>query len=70
MLNHLHILLALSPKHSASAFIECLKGNLALMMFDGHVNLKYKFGNRHFWAEEFYVRTVGLNKATMRHWQH
>ena len=32
-----------------------LKGKSALMMFDKHANLKYKFGNRHFWAEGYYV---------------
>ena len=34
------------------------------MMFDKHANLKYKFGNRHFWAEDYYVSTV--NKATIK----
>ena len=38
----------------------------ALMMFDRHANLKYKFGNRHFWSEGFYVSTVGVNDATVR----
>lgn len=38
----------------------------ALMIFDQHANLKYKFGNRHFWAEGYYVSTVGLDKATIR----
>ena len=38
----------------------------ALMMFDRHANLKYKFGNRHFWSEGYYVSTVGLNEATIR----
>ena len=33
------------------------------MIFDKHANLKYKFGNRHFWAEGYYVGTVGLNEA-------
>ena len=36
------------------------------MKFDKHANLKYKFGNRHFWAEGYYVSTVGLNEATIR----
>lgn len=35
-------------------------------MFDRHANLKYKFGNRHFWAEGYYVSTVGLNESTIR----
>ena len=38
----------------------------ALMMFEKHANLKYKFGNRHFWAEGYYVSTVGLNEETIR----
>lgn len=36
------------------------------MMFDKHANLKYKFGNRHFLAEGYYVSTVGLNESTIR----
>ena len=36
------------------------------MIFDRHANLKYKFGNRHFWAEGYYVSTVGLNEATIK----
>ena len=35
------------------------------MIFDKHANLKYKFGNRHFWAEGYYVSTVDLNEATI-----
>lgn len=42
-----------------------LKGKSALMIFDRHANLKYKYGNRHFWAEGYYVSTVGLNDATV-----
>ena len=38
-----------------------IKGKSALMMFEKHANLKYKYGNRHFWAEGYYVSTVGLN---------
>ncbi len=43
-----------------------LKGKSALMIFDKHANPKYKFGNRHFWSEGYYVSTVGLNEATIR----
>ena len=38
-----------------------LKGKSELMIFDKHTNLKYKFGNRHFWSEGYYLSTVGLN---------
>lgn len=43
-----------------------LKGKSSLMIFDKHVNLNYKFGNRKFWAEGYYVSTVGLNEATIK----
>ena len=36
-----------------------------MMIFDRHSNLKYKFGNRSFWATGYYVSTVGLNEATI-----
>ena len=54
-----------SYKMSVSSFTGYLKGKSALMMFDKHANLKYKFGNRHFWSEGYYVTTVGLNEATI-----
>lgn len=57
--------LMIPPSLSVSAFMGYLKGKSALMMFDRHANLKYKFGNRHFWSEGYYVSTVGLNDATV-----
>ena len=66
MPDHVHLLLSIPPKISVSSFMGYLKGKSALMMFDKHANLKYKFGNRHFWAEGYYVSTVGLNEATIK----
>ena len=66
MLDHVHLLLSIPPKQSVSSYMRYLKGKSALMMFDKHANLKYKFGNRHFWAEGYYVSTVELNEATIR----
>ena len=57
---------SIPPRISVSSFMGYLKGKSALMMFDKHANLKYKFGNRHFWAEGYYVSTVGLNEATIK----
>ncbi|EEX73499.1 hypothetical protein GCWU000323_02534, partial [Leptotrichia hofstadii F0254] len=47
-------------------FYGISEGKSALMMFDKHANLKYKFGNRHFWSEGYYASTVGLNEATIK----
>ncbi len=64
--HHIHMLVSIPPKYSVSSFMGYLKGKSALMIFDRHANLKYKFGNRHFWSEGFYVSTVGVNDATVR----
>ena len=65
MPDHVHLLLSIPPKYSVSQIMGYLKGKSALMMFDKHANLKYKFGDRHLWAEGYYVSTVGLNEATI-----
>ena len=64
--DHIHMLISFSPKYSISYVMGYLKGKSSLMIFDRHANLKYKYGNRHFWAEGYYVSTVGLNEATIR----
>jgi putative transposase len=64
--DHVHMLVSIPPKLNGAQFMGYLKGKSALMMFDKHANLKYKFGNRHFWAEGYYVSTVGLNEATIK----
>ena len=64
--DHVHMLVSIPPKYSVSSFMGYLKGKSALMIFDKHANLKYKYGNRHFWAEGYYVSTVGLNEATIK----
>jgi len=66
MPDHVHLLVSIPPKLSVSSFMGYLKGKSALMMFDQHANLKYKFGNRHFWSVGYYVSTVGLNEATIK----
>lgn len=65
MPDHVHMLVTIPPKISVAQFMGYLKGKSALMIFDKHANLKYKFGNRHFWAEGYYVSTVGLNEASV-----
>ena len=65
-IDHIHMLVRIPPKMSVSSFMGYLKGKSSLMIFDKHANLKYKYGNRHFWAKGYYVSTVGLNKATVK----
>ena len=66
MPDRIHMLVSIPPKLSVASFVGYLKGKSALMMFEKHANLKYKYGNRHFWSRGYYVSTVGLNEATIR----
>lgn len=66
MADHVHMLVLIPPKIAVSSFMGYLKGKSTLMMVDKHANLKYKFGNRHFWSEGYYVSTVGLNEAIVK----
>lgn len=63
--DHIHMLVSIPPKISVSSFMGYLKGKSSLMIFDRHANLKYKYGNRKFWAEGYYVDTVGKNKKVI-----
>ncbi len=60
--DHIHMLVSIPPYLSVAQFVGYLKGKSSLMIFDRHANLKYKYGNRHFWCRGYYVNTVGRNK--------
>lgn len=59
--DHIHMLVKIPPKYSVSQIVGYLKGKSALMIFDKYANLRYKYGNRHFWCRGYYVDTVGKN---------
>ena len=59
--DHVHMLVSIPPNLSVAQFMGYLKGKSSLMIFDRHANLKYKYGNRHFWCRGYYVDTVGKN---------
>ena len=64
--DHIHMLVRIPPKYSVSEIVGYLKGKSALMIFEKHANLKYKYGNRHFWCRGYYVDTVGKNTAAIK----
>ena len=63
--DHIHMLVSIPPKLSVASFVGYLKGKSSLMIFDRFANLKYKYGNRHFWCRGYYVDTVGRNKKAI-----
>ena len=64
--DHIHMLVRIPPKYSVSEIVGYLKGKSSFMIFERHANLKYKYGNRHFWCRGYYVDTVGKNTAAIK----
>ena len=64
--DHIHMLVSIPPYMSVAQFIGTLKSKSALMIFDRHANLKYKYGNRNFWCRGYYVDTVGKNEKMIK----
>lgn len=64
--DHIHMLIEIPPKYSVSQFMGYLKSKSTLLIFERHANLKYKFGNRKFWARGYFVDTVGRNEKMIR----
>mgnify|MGYP002511226229 CR=1 FL=1 len=65
MPDHIHMLVSIPPKYSVSQIMGYLKGKSSLMIFEKYANMKYKYGNRHFWCRGYYVDTVGRNKKVI-----
>jgi putative transposase len=63
--DHIHMLISVPPKYSISQIMGYLKGKSSLMIFEKYANLKYKYGNRHFWCRGSYVDTIGRNKKAI-----
>ena len=66
MPDHIHLYVKIPPKYSVSEVMGYLEGKSSLMIFDWHANLKYKYGNRHFWCRGYYVDTVGRNEKAIQ----
>lgn len=62
MPDHIHMLVEIPPNQRISDFMGYLKGKSTMIIFERYSNLKYKYGNRHFWCRGYYVSTVGGNK--------
>ncbi|NCB44750.1 MAG: IS200/IS605 family transposase [Clostridia bacterium] len=63
--DHIHMLVSIPPKYSVSQIMGYLKGKSSLMIFEKYANMKYKYGNRHFWCRGYYVDTVGRNRKAI-----
>ena len=63
--DHIHMLVSIPPKYSVVQIVGYLKGKSSLMIFEKYANMKYKYGNRHFWCRGYYVSTAGRNRRAI-----
>lgn len=66
MPDHIHLYVKIPPKYSVLEVMGYLEGKSSLMIFDWHANLRYKYGNRHFWCRGYYVDMVGRNEKAIQ----
>ena len=64
--DHIHMLVSIPPHISVAQYMGYIKSKSSLMIFDKHANLKYKYGNRHFWCRGYYVDTVGKYEKAIK----
>ena len=69
MPDHVHILVSIPPKYSVAQFVGYLKGKSALMIFDRHANLKYKFGTIKKYIQEQEKHDIAMDRLNQREWE-
>jgi putative transposase len=68
MIDHVHMLIAIPPKHPVSQIIGYIKGKSAIHIARHYGGRQRNFTGEHFWARGYYVSTVGIDEAVIRHY--
>jgi putative transposase len=66
MADHVHMMIAIPPKHAVSGVIGYIKGKSAIHLARVYGERKRNFVGQHFWARGFYVSTVGRDEEAVR----
>jgi putative transposase len=66
MPDHVHMMIAIPPKHSVSEVIGYIKGKSAIHRARVYGERKRNFVGQHFWARGYFVSTVGRDEAVIR----
>ncbi len=66
MLDHVHMMISIPPKHAVSQVIGYLKGKSAIHIARRYAERKRNFVGQHFWARGYFVSTVGRDEEVIR----
>ena len=64
--DHVHLCIAIPPKHAVSEVVGTLKGKTAIRMFNKFPDLRKKYWGSHFWSRGYYISTVGMNEEVIK----
>ncbi len=66
MVDHVHMLISIPPKHSVAQVIGYIKGKSAIHIARSYLGVRRNFVGQHFWARGYFVSTVGRDEALIR----
>jgi putative transposase len=66
MSDHVHMLIAIPPKHAVSQVVGYIKGKSAIHLARVYGERKRNFVGQHFWARGYFVSTVGRDEGVIR----
>src|SRR5258706_289252 len=66
LLDHVHMLISIPPKHAVSQVVGFIKGKSAIHLARVYGEKKRNFVGQHFWARGYFVSTVGRDEAVIR----
>ena len=66
MLDHVHMMVSISPKYAVAQVVGYIRGKSAIDIARTYQNRKRNFVAQHFWAREYYVSTVGRDEEVIR----
>ena len=64
--DHVHMCLAIPPKHAIWEVVSKLKGKTAIRMFNKFPELRKRYWGSHFWSRGYYVNTIGKNEEMIK----
>lgn len=68
MVDHVHMLISISPKYAVSNVVGYIKGKSAIHLARVYAERKRNFAGQSFWARGYFVSTVGRDEAVIRNY--
>ncbi len=68
MVDHVHMMISIPPKHPVSQVVGFIKGKSAIHLARVYSERKRNFTGQNFWARGYFVSTVGRDEELIRNY--